>query len=94
MKYKFKKGDRVLYQGLIGIVIGRWKSTDKKNSYDLISEENEELTCSARESECELVLQDDEIDQSEALVMASLASKRITNMVGGLTDSHFRDGCH
>jgi len=40
------------------------------------------------------VLQDDEIDQSEALAMASLASKRITNMVGSLTDSHFRDGCH
>ena len=93
MNFKFKEGDRVLYEGLIGVVES-CSSNGTFNSYGLVSEVNEELTCTAKESECELVLEDDEIDQSEGLENANYASQRIQNMVGGMTDKYYRDGCH
>lgn len=93
MNFKFKEGDRVLYEGLIGVVES-CSSNGIHNSYGLVSEVNEELTCTAKETECELVLEDDEIDQSEGLANANFASQRIQNMVGGMTDKYYRDGCH
>ncbi len=93
MEYKFKEGDRLLYDGIIGVVES--KSTNGVfNSYGLVSEINEELTCTAKESECELVLDDTEIDQSEGIAMANLSSQRISNIGDSLTDKYFRDGNH
>ena len=93
MNFKFKEGDRVLYEGLIGVVESA-EHYGGTNNYGLVSEVNEELTCTAKEAECELVLEDDEIDQSEGLANANYASQRIQNMVGGMTDKYYRDGCH
>lgn len=93
MEFKFKEGDRLLYEGIIGVVESK-SSNGVFNSYGLVSEINEELTCTAKESECELVSEDDDIDQSEGIAMANLSSQRIQNMVEGMTDKYYRDGNH
>jgi hypothetical protein len=93
MNFKFKEGDRVLYDGIIGIVESFWNN-GKWNNYDLVSEEDNQLTTTAKEIECTLVSEDEEIDTSEAMSNIIMRNKSIQNMVGGLTDSHFRDGCH
>ena len=91
-KRKYKKGDRVLYQGLIGIVQELTETTYGVPTVALMSEENNDLTCTAREIECEEIPED--LDQTEGLRSAYYGTKRIENMVDGLTDKHFRDGNH
>lgn len=93
-KHKFEIGQRVIYEGLIAVIESKdTYYADGRPCYGLVAEEDEELTCTADEEKCELYI-DQEIDQNEALFMANLESKRIQNMVGGLTDKYFRDGCH
>lgn len=92
---KFKQGDLVIYAGLIGRVdYVTFTASGNLPMLGLTSIEDEEMTCTAMESECEAYSDEMEIDQSEALFEAKLSSKRIQNMVGGLTDKYFRDGCH
>lgn len=93
MNFKFKEGDRVLYDGIVGIVEGMWHNGEF-NSYDLVSEEDIDLTTTAKERECTLVSEDEEIDTSEAMRDIRARNRGIQNMVGGLTDKYFRDGCH
>lgn len=91
--YKYNIGDRVVCDGLIGIVESRNIHVSGENGYGLVSEEDEEITCTAMESKIDLCTED-EIDQSEALSSARLNSERIRNTIGRMTDKYFRDGSH
>lgn len=92
-KHKFQVGQKVIYEGLIGIIESKSNYVNGKPCYRLVAEENEELSCTADEEKCQLYV-DQEIDQSEALFAAEMSSIAIRGMVGNLTDKHFRDGCH
>ena len=92
-KYKFKIGQKVIYEGLIATIESRGTYFNDKPCYGLFAEENEELTCTADEEKCELYTEQ-EIDQSEALFAANMSSIAIRGTVENLTDKHFRDGCH
>ena len=93
MKHKFKKGDKVIYKGLIGIIEKLTTSYAGTIMYSLVAEEDEEMTCTADEKECEKYI-DQEVDQSEALGIAKLESAAIANLGESLTDKNFRDGNH
>jgi len=93
MGRKFKVNDLVIYEGLIGKVESLSEVYDGTPTVDLVSIEDEELTCTAVESKCELYNGED-FDQTEGLSNAREASNRITNMVGNITDKYFRDGNH
>ena len=92
-KHKFEIGQKVIYKGLIGIIESKSNYVNGKPCYGLVAEENEELSCTADEEECELYT-DQEINQSEALFAADMSSIAIMGTVGKLTDKYFRDGCH
>ena len=92
-KHKFEVGQKVIYEGLIAIIESKSNYVNGKPCYDLVAEENEELSCTADEEKCELYI-DQEIDQSEALFVADMSSIAIRRAVGNITDKHFRDGCH
>lgn len=92
--HKFKIGDKVIYDGLVATVES--KSTyaiSNKPCYGLVADEDNEMTCTAGEDECE-PYDGGEIDQSERLSQARFESAVIANRVDGLTDKYYRDGCH
>ena len=89
----FQIGEKVIYDGLIATIEGRWLSTNNTPQYDLVSDIDNELTCSAPEAKCE-PFHNQEIDESPALSLAYLESKRIQNLGESLTDKNFRDGNH
>lgn len=93
MEHKFKKFQKVVYDGLVATIINCGKTYKGTLTYDLISDENEELTCIAPEEDC-IAYNGEFIDQTDRLFQANIEGKRITNMVGNLTDSNFRDGNH
>lgn len=92
--YKFQIGDTVIYDGLLANVDRISKTVYHDITLDLTALENEDLTCTAMADKCEQYTEGEEIDQSEALFEAEMASKRIQNIAGGLTDKYFRDGNH
>ena len=92
-EHKFEVGQKVIYEGLIGIIESRSTYVNGKPCYGLIAEENEELSCTADEERCELYI-GQEIDQGEALFTADMSSMAIRGTVGKITDKYFRDGCH
>lgn len=77
---KYKIGDRVVYDGLIGVVESISEYPGDRVGYNLVAEENKELSTSAMEDEVELYV-DQELDQDKRLLEAELDSKRIQNMV-------------
>jgi hypothetical protein len=94
---KFKVGDTVVYAGLQATV----ESISPVYSYNywllsLVSVEDEELTCTANECECEPFNSDIfDTDLSEQMLAdARLESCRIQNLGDSLTDKYFRDGNH
>lgn len=89
---KFKIGDRVLYQGIIGVVLELTETVYGVPTLSLMAEDNNDLSCTAQEAECEEAPED--FDQTEGLSNAYYGTSRITTMVDGLTDKHFRDGNH
>jgi len=93
MERQFKKGDKVICQGLIGEVYDLSETCYGVPTLNLVSIEDEELTCTARECDCELY-EGQDVDQSEALSDAYLSSMAIRNMGESLTDKYFRDGNH
>ena len=94
MSHKFKVGDLVIYQGLVGVVDSlSTRYVTGEPCYNLVSKNNPELSCTANESECEDYREDFE-DDSRTLDYAKANGERITNMVEGLTDKYFRDGNH
>jgi hypothetical protein len=81
---QFNVGDRVVYAGLEAIV----DRISPVFSYEywllsLTSVEDEEMTCTAKESECEQYNAD-----------AQYESLHIQMLGESLTDKNFRDGCH
>ena len=93
----FEVGDKVVYKDILATI----DRISPVFSYEywllsLTSVEDEEMTTTAPESECQLYTEDDfDADaQSEALLLAKINSNRIQNMVDGLTDKYFRDGNH
>jgi len=92
-EHKFEVGQRVIYEGLIAIIESKGNYVNGKPCYWLVSEENEDLSCTADEEKCELYI-DQEIDQREALFAADMSYIAILNTVGNITDKHFRDVCH
>ena len=93
MEFKFEENQKVIYNGLIATIESRSTYANGRNYYALIADEDEELTCTASESECELYVSQ-EINQSEALNAANANSDILQRTVGNITDKHFRDGCH
>ena len=92
-KHKFEIGQKVIYDGLIGIIESRSTYVDDTFCYGLIAQEDNEMSCTAPERECELYI-DQEIDQREALLQAKASSIAIQGTVGNITDKYFRDGSH
>ncbi len=90
---KFKIGDKVIYDGLVGIIESVPSYPNGSIHYDLVSEEDPELTCSAKHEDCTLY-NGEEIDQESRLGLATLENRRIQNMGESLTDKFFRDGNH
>lgn len=91
--YKFEIGQRVIYEGLIGIIESRSTYCNGTNCYGLISEEDTELSCTADEEKCTLYT-DQEINQKESLLSAHANAIAIMGAVGKITDKYFRDGNH
>lgn len=91
--HKFEIGQKVVYEGIIGIIETKGSYVDGRPSYGLVAEEDKELSCTADESKCELYV-DQEIDQEPALNEAKFNPSVIMHSVGNLTDKHFRDGNH
>jgi hypothetical protein len=91
---QIKKGDRVLYDGLVGIVEDVYETYAGTPQLSLVSELDEEITCSADTDKCELLTEDQEIDQESALNEARFNSELIRFQVDRLTDKYFRDGNH
>lgn len=92
--HKYEIGDKVVYDGLIATVEG--KSTyaiSNKPCYSLVAVEDEEMTCTAGEDECE-PYNGEPFDQSERLDQARFESSMIAHRVDRLTDKYFRDGNH
>src|SRR6478609_6912882 len=92
-KQEIKVGDRVVYKNVVANVDRI--STVFSGEYRLLSLtaiEDEEMTCTAKESECEIysVLTFDEEAQADALSDARFESAIIQRQVGNLTDKHFR----
>lgn len=92
MERKYKTGDRVVYKGLNATVDYETVNTNGDFMVGLTADSDDELTCTAMESECEPF--DAELDESEALSNAYLVSKRMQMLGESLTDKHFRDGNH
>jgi hypothetical protein len=91
--HKFEIGQKVIYEGLIGIIETKSTYVDGRPSYGLVAEQNSEISCTADEQKCELYT-GQEIDQREALLTDDYNSARILGTVGKITDKYFRDGCH
>lgn len=92
-KHKFEIGQKVIYEGLIGIVESQSTYVDGRPSYGLIAEEDSEMSCTADEDKCELYT-DQDIDQTDAISEARFNSSSIQRLVGNIADKYFRDGCH
>ena len=92
-KYKFEVGQKVIYDGVVGIIESRSVYLNGKHYYGLIAEADEQMSCTADEDKCELFA-GQEIDQREALLRAYINSAAIQETVSQITDKHFRDGCH
>lgn len=90
---KYKVGDGVIYQGLVGIIEGLNETVYGVPTLNLVAALNPEMTCTAREVECH-PWEGQEVDQNEGLKEAALASERIKNMINGITDKYYRDGNH
>lgn len=88
---KFKVGDLVLYQGLVGRVDQLSETVYGVPTLALISIKDEELTCTAREVECEPCDDPDNIDQNGAIYMAHLESEAIMRRVDRVTDKYIGD---
>lgn len=95
-KHKYKIGEKVVYDGLIGIVTGlceySWIGKEVVG-YHLEAEENRELSSTVTEDEVQ-PYNGEEIDQESRLSEANIDSLRIRNLGESLTDKNFRDGNH
>lgn len=94
---KFKVGDKVVYDGLLAI-IDRISPVYNYAFWllSLTSVEDEEMTCTAKESECRLYDEPtfDTKLQRRKLSEARYESHRIMMIGESLTDKYFRDGNH
>lgn len=79
LPHKFKVGQKVVYDGLIATIESLGIYFDGELNYSIISEENSELTCTAREEKCELY-NGEELDQTERLFQADSDSLRIQHV--------------
>lgn len=94
---KFKVGDQVVYRNLVANI----DRISPVFSYEywllcLTSVEDEEMTCTAKESDCEIYAEitfDPELSEI-ALTDARFESKRLQRLGESLTDKYFRDGNH
>lgn len=94
-QFKFKKGDTVVYENVIATVEKCWVTHggDKK-MVSLISRDDEEMSCSAPESEVSLYVEneDAEYENEKALSDARVNSKMIAMQVDSITDKYYGDG--
>lgn len=90
---KFKVGDEVIYQDLIGIVEALSETVYGVPTVALVSKANRDLSCTAREVDCDLYDGDD-FDETKGLSSAYYGTARIENLVNSVTDKNFRDGNH
>ena len=88
--YKFEVGQKVIYRGLVGVIEDRCTYTNGSFGYSLVAELDSEMTCTAKEEECEMYV-DQEIDQEENMMRAQMESRRIMGMVDGITDKYIGD---
>lgn len=94
MKHKFNIGDKVVYQGIIGVIENQSEYMDGRPSYGLVACEDSEMSCTADESICEPYNDGDEVDQDQALRDARFNSFKVMSLVDSVTDKYFRDGNH
>lgn len=90
---KFKVGDEVIYQGLVAKVDVLTQTVYGVLTVGLIAKADPELTCTAREVDCELY-DGQEYDENEYLLDVIAHQNRVMRTVDGLTDKNFRDGNH
>ncbi len=88
---KYRVGDEVIYQGLIATVDTVSETFAGELTVGLIAKSDPELTCTAKEADCE-PYDGEEYDEDFSPIRAN--NLRIANMVDRLTDKHFRDGNH
>jgi hypothetical protein len=88
---KLKIGDLVIYQGLVGRVDRLSETVYGVPTLGLVSIEDKELTCTAREVECEFCDNPDEVDQDGAIYLARLESEAIARRVDRVTDKYVGD---
>lgn len=88
---KFKEGDLIIYQGLVGRVDRVTETVYGVPTLELISIKDEELTCTAREVECEPCDDPESIEQGDALYLAHLESAAIARRVDSVTDKYIGD---
>lgn len=69
-KAKYKKGQQVVYNGLIGVIVGITKNMDGAIMYDLEAQLDCKLSCTALESLCELYV-DQDINQKDTYLTIS-----------------------
>lgn len=89
-KHKFKKGQTVLFDGLIATIERESNYMDGLNCYDLVSVANPELSCTAPESEIS-EYNGEFVDESDRLLQAKNESFHIMQMVGSITDARIGD---
>lgn len=91
MSFKYNIGDKVIYDGLVAIIESQSTyAISGKNCYGLVSEENNELSCTGAEDKCE-PYDDEEFDQSERLSDAQFESHLIRMKVDSITDKYIGD---
>ena len=92
--YKFEVGDKVIYDGLVATIEDRSTyAVSNKPCYGLVADEDNEMTCTAGEDECE-PYDGKEFDQSDRINQAKFESAVISHRVDRITDKYYRDGCH
>jgi len=93
MKAKFEEDDRVVYDGLVAIV-DRVNTHGGRISYDLTSDVDPELTCTANEVDCEKYDCDNDLEQENTLKRIGINNRLMTQRIASTTYKHLRDGTH
>ena len=89
---KFNVGDRVIYDGLVGIVKSVCFNGAYYN-YGLVAELEPEAETDAPEDECSLATQEseEELDQEERLRERKSEGREIARMVDSISDKYIGD---
>ncbi len=91
MNNKYNIGDRVVYAGVIGIVLSFSDYGDGRIGYGLEAELDSEITCTAMEHEIEFYTGEEELDQENILSQARLNGQLMMIQIDGITDKYIGD---